>query len=309
MRFFVGVTDNRWYEHLACLAPDEVNFWRPSGKGFQAVPIGAPFLFKLHSPLNYIVGGGFFVRAEQLPLSLAWDAFGQKNGAPDRETFRRLIRSHRGGSEVDPEIGCIILNAPFFFPRSMWIPMPADWRPNIVTGKTYDTSDAIGQQLWEDVSSLLDVQAMVAERESDVLGVKQGELRYGKEYLRKSRLGQGAFHILVTSAYHRRCAISGEKTLPVLEASHIQPFAEQGPNRIDNGLLLRSDMHILFDRGYITVTPDYRVEVSRRIREQFENGRDYYAFHGQPLRVMPTTDEDRPNRAFVDWHNTHIYLG
>ena len=57
MRFFVGVTDNAWYRHLAALRPDEVNFWRPSGRGFSAIEVGEPFLFKLHSPKNYIVGG------------------------------------------------------------------------------------------------------------------------------------------------------------------------------------------------------------------------------------------------------------
>jgi hypothetical protein len=45
-----------------------------------------------------------------------------------------------------------------------------------------------------------------------------------------------------------------------------------------NGLLLRTDIHRLFDRGY--VTPDFKVEVSGRLREQFENGRTYYALDG-----------------------------
>ena len=75
-----------------------------------------------------------------------------------------------------------------------------------------------------------------------MIGEERGQ--YGHEYLRRSRLGQGTFRILVTGAYRRQCAISGEKTLPVLEAAHIKPFANSGPNRIDNGLLLRSDMHI-----------------------------------------------------------------
>jgi putative restriction endonuclease len=73
MRFWVGVTDNEWFEFLRRLSPDEVNFWRPSGKEFSALEPGGPFLFKLHSPLNYVVGGGFFVRSERLPLSLTWE--------------------------------------------------------------------------------------------------------------------------------------------------------------------------------------------------------------------------------------------
>ena len=98
MQFFIGVTDNAWYRFLARLQPDEVNFWRPSGRSFGAIPIGAPFLFKLHSPLNFIVGGGFFVRADQLPLTLAWDTFGQKNGAASITDVRSLIQARRKDS-------------------------------------------------------------------------------------------------------------------------------------------------------------------------------------------------------------------
>lgn len=91
----------------------------------------------------------------------------------------------------------------------------------------------------------------------------------------RSRLGQGAFRVMVTDAYQRRCAVTGEKTLPVLEAAHIRPYALSGPNRVSNGLLLRSDLHTLFDLGYITVTPELRLLVSRRLREEWHNGLEY----------------------------------
>ena len=115
--------------------------------------------------------------------------------------------------------------------------------------------------------------------------------------------------MLVTEAYDRRCAVTGEKTLPVLEAAHIRPYAESGPHLVSNGLLLRSDLHTLFDRGYITVTPALRVEVSRRIREEFENGREYYKHHGQPLAVKPGSPHDRPARDFLRWHTESRFLG
>lgn len=306
MRFFVGVTDNRWYEHLSRLKPDEVNFWRPSGRGFQAIDIGAPFLFKLHSPLNFIAGGGFFVKALQLPVSLAWNAFGEKNGAPHHDALLRMIQSHKLKRERDPEIGCIILNQPFFLPREAWIPVPDDWSMNIVTGKTYDTGKPVGKRLWDQVAQHL---AQLSSSEEVFLSAIDEAERYGREYLRRSRLGQGAFRVLVTGAYRRQCAITGEKTLPVLEAAHIKPFASDGPNRIENGLLLRSDMHILFDLGYITVTPDYRVEVSEKIRERFENGKHYYMFHEKPLAILPQAGDEQPSRDFLAWHNSEVYQG
>jgi len=68
--------------------------------------------------------------------------------------------------------------------------------------------------------------------------------------------------------------VTGERVLPVLEAAHIRPyFRRRLKHRVDNGLLLRSDLHTLFDRGYITVTKEYRVEVSNRLKSEFQNGK------------------------------------
>ena len=100
--------------------------------------------------------------------------------------------------------------------------------------------------------------------------------RYGEPTLVRPRLGQGAFRILVTDHYHRMCAVTRERTLPALEAAHIRPFAEGGEREASNGVLLRRDIHSLFDAGYVTITPDLHFAVSRRIKEEFENGRQYY---------------------------------
>ena len=72
-----------------------------------------------------------------------------------------------------------------------------------------------------------------------------------------------------------------EKALPALDAAHIRPFSEAPENYVQNGMLLRSDVHRLFDAGYVTVTPDYRFEVSqahplrlRRRRELLQAARE-----------------------------------
>jgi putative restriction endonuclease len=303
MRIFVAVTDNEWFRFLAENTPDEVNFWRPkTTQAFRALSPNEPFLFKLHSPLNSIVGGGFFVRHSALPLSLAWEAFGEKNGASTLAAFHGLVESIRGSGEPDPEIGCTILADPFFFPQQAWIPVPRDWARNIVIGKTYDTHDRIGSRLWEDVL------VRIAGRVTTVADPTADEAsRYGEPALVHPRMGQGGFRVSVTEAYRRRCAVSGERTLPVLHAAHIRPYSESGPHRVSNGLLLRSDLHILFDRGYITVDSDLHLVVSQRIREQFENGRDYYAMHGRPLISVPEQPQDHPGCEFLAYHNEQVF--
>jgi hypothetical protein len=87
MRLYVGITDHDWYRFLSGRPDlDEVNFWQPSGsRTFRVLQPGEPLLFKLHSPLNFIVGGGFLARYSPLPVEIAWDAFGQKNGAVSLE--------------------------------------------------------------------------------------------------------------------------------------------------------------------------------------------------------------------------------
>ena len=303
MKLWVGITDSAWFLQHARERPDEVNFWQPGATPptKQLVP-GDLFLFKLHAPDNYIVGGGFFVRFTRLPARLAWEAFGLKNGVASlSELVKRVQKYRKREVQGDPAIGCSILNAPFFFPRSDWISIPEDWKSNIVRGKTYDTAQATGASLFEAVQTAMHQQ--VAE------GVAPEQPRFGELYLAKARLGQGTFRILVTDAYHRRCAVTGEKTLPALEAAHVRPHAEQGPNRVNNGLLLRADIHRLFDSGLVTIDPDLRFIVSPRVREEYQNGREYYALHGKELGHLPENALDRPAREYLDWHNTNRFIG
>ncbi len=300
-KIYLGVTDYRWFNYLAAQQPDEANFWMPGASGFKALPEAGLFLFKLKSPNDFVVGGGFFVRYTRLPVMLAWDAFGQKNGVESLPQLLSILRSLRPDIHAFDEIGCCILAQPFFFPKGSWIPTPADWSKNIVRGKGYVSDSLEGVKLLDAVRERL-----------HVVGEAEGLLSPSDDPERplriiRGRLGQGAFRSLVTDAYTRRCAISGERTLPALEAAHIKPYSESGPNRTENGLLLRSDLHRLFDAGYVTVTPERRIEVSRRIKEEFENGRDYYRFHGEKLRVEPGKASEKPDAGYLAWHNERVF--
>lgn len=314
MRAYVGITDWGWYQQLRVLPQlDEINFWKPGGKHrFRALAPGELFLFKLHSPRNYIVGGGLFQYSTILPVSLAWESFGAANGAARFEEMRTRIAHYRKSATTsfeDYEIGCVILAKPFFLLEPDWIPVPPDWSAGIQQGKRYDLDQEPGATLFRQVEHSLSRESTGAGagmRARDVHDDLAG--RYGAPILVAPRLGQGAFRIVVTDAYERRCAITGEKVLPVLQAAHIRPLAQDGPNRVENGLLLRSDLHTLFDRGYMTVGANLRLEVSRRLHEDFENGRDYYALSGNALRVPPRPDS-RPASEFLSWHNENVYRG
>ena len=131
--------------------------------------------------------------------------------------------------------------------------------------------------------------------------------RYGAPLIVHPRLGQGTFRVAVMDAYHKACAVTGEHSVPALDASHIRPFGKDGPNEVRNGLLLRADLHRLFDQGYLTVTTDLHLEVSPRLRTDVRNGHSYYPLNGTPIAV-PDAPGERPASEFLTWHNENMFL-
>jgi putative restriction endonuclease len=122
MQAYVGITDNGWFEFLRSQPYlDEINFWQPSGKQrFRALQPGELFLFKLHAPRNYIVGGGIFAHSSLLPISLAWESFGISNGARSLSEMLSQVAKYKHDDDYSTAnymIGCIILEQPFFLPE------------------------------------------------------------------------------------------------------------------------------------------------------------------------------------------------
>jgi len=307
MKGWVATTDFGWYRFLKGREElDEVDFWQPSGHlAFHAVPPGAPFFFKLKRPHNAICGFGFLARSSQLPDWLAWDAFGEKNGAPDYPTMRHRIEKYidpaRRTAHGSYTIGCLMVCEPVFFERDDWVAQPRDWARNIVRGKRYDLRSGEGRRIWEECRER-------ARRKAAPQLMFEGADRFGEPRLVRPRMGQGTFRIAVTDAYQGACAVTAEHSLPVLEAAHIQPYAEGGGHRIDNGILLRSDVHALFDKGYVTITKEHRFEVGRHLREEWHNGRTYYELHGRRIQ-LPEDAAERPAPDLLAWHNESVFLG
>lgn len=71
-------------------------------------------------------------------------------------------------------------------------------------------------------------------------------------------------------AYERRCAVTGCTVEAVLEAAHISPYRGDHTNDVTNGLLLRADIHTMFDCGLIKVDGDYRITTDVHIREVYD---------------------------------------
>lgn len=314
VKLWVANTDPDWFDYLADQPNiEEVNFWQPSGNNeFAAIQAGELFLFKLKAPRNAIGGFGVLSQASNLPLSLAWEAFGTKNGAPSFREMRDRVDRYRSDTRtgVDYTMGCRIVVQPVFLPEHLWLPQPVSWSRSIVVGKVFDTREREGLILWERVQEAIE-QLNAATRASIVQQQRfpfQAEgPRFGAPQLIQPRLGQGAFRLAVTDAYNRQCAISGGKVLPALDAAHIQAYGEGGVHEVTNGLLLRKDIHCVFDAGYITFDEDLRMVVSDRVRTEFDNGNEYRRLHGQQLRV-PADPSLQPNSDFLRWHREQRFV-
>jgi putative restriction endonuclease len=331
VRGFIAVTDPGWYQRLhalgSTLGPMDANFWRPSPRRV-GLATGTPFLFKLRAPSNAIAGFGYFASFSVLPDWLAWDTFGEANGVASLEELRsRLLRIREGASiEADPQgrIGCSLIAEAVFFPRDQWVTCPSDWKPRTQTGSTYDLSSGEGLRVWNECRARLsmgipgaapssiqpfraaEARARYAAPAQD--GVAEPRARYGAAVTYFPRLGQGIFRVQVLDAYDRACAVTQEHSLVVLEAAHLKPYAAGGEHDVRNGLALRTDLHKLFDRGYVTVDEDHRFVVGGRLKADFDNGKSYYELHGRSI-VAPKQSKLRPSRDALGWHRERVFLG
>ena len=312
MQGAIAITDYGWYTFLSARPQiAELNFWTPSARaGFRAETF-SPFLFKLKAPHSAICGFAYFAQYSRLPDWLAWEMFETGNGCESFEDMRERIRGIRSRIRYDEatgsdEIGCIQLVQPVFFPPAAWIPQPADWRARTQRYAKYDLSSGEGRRVW---AACLEAARTSGAQPSAQRGfVHEATPRYGEPHLVAPRLGQGTFRVAVLEACSRACCVTGEHSLPALEAAHIRPYARAGPHEVPNGLLFRADLHRLFDKGYVTVTPELRLEVGDRLRDDFKNGRSYYPLHGTRLRV-PRAPALSPSSEHLRWHNEHAFLG
>lgn len=316
IKLVVAVTDIGWYRHLKHLQDAQgqlelANFWsRKIKHSFRALREGELFLFKPKKSArrgfseHVIAGGGIFGWAQSMPLAAAWQCFGAANGADGRGALNKAIDPGHN----NPVINCRILKQPFFFEEKHFLPLP-NWSSSIQTYKIYDTAEPAGRWLWDAIGQRLQ-PAGTAAFAGDIGDRDRLGSGYGGPRLIQTRLGQQGFRMAVLDNYQYRCIVTRERTLPALEAAHIRPYSEAGQHELGNGLLLRSDIRKLFDAGYVTITPQsssLRFVVSQRIKEHYENGRDYYALNDSrlviPNRAIP------PKKEALLWHSENLYLG
>jgi len=118
-----------------------------------------------------------------------------------------------------------------------------------------------------------------------------------------------AFMTAVRAAYENRCAFTGLRLIngggrPEVQAAHIRPVAENGPDAVRNGIALSGTFHWLFDRGLISMSDDYRILVSDKVPEQARR-----ILNSSGKAIVPQSALYRPNQLYLKFHRDSVFKG
>lgn len=123
---------------------------------------------------------------------------------------------------------------------------------------------------------------------------------------RKERVGQAFFRQTLLASYNNRCCFTGIAIPELLRASHIKPWSKSNDinekTNPQNGLLLNALHDVAFDKGYITITHDYRIIVSKILLS--ENGANAIYFAPLNDQKMKLPCRFLPSRTFIEYHNS-----
>ncbi len=160
----------------------------------------------------------------------------------------------------------------------------------------------IGERKWQSVPLAIDEQARIeAEAQADAFNAPLDSTHDARVWAMRAvaqRRGHPLFRARLLDAYDRQCAITGCSALEVLEAAHVLPYRGEHTNRMDNGLLLRADLHTLFDCQLLWITAENTVALAPALLAT-----DYASLQGRPLR-LPVSKGDHPNPAHLAEHAT-----
>ncbi|NBG67357.1 HNH endonuclease [Acidiluteibacter ferrifornacis] len=145
----------------------------------------------------------------------------------------------------------------------------------------------------------------------EVAQIKIDEYKIGidREALVKQRVNQNFFRATILSSYYSKCCITGLSITDFLIASHIIPWSKDIENRLNprNGLCLNSIHDKAFDKGFITITPDYKVKISKAFEEYNEETavKDFFLkFENKEINLP---DKFLPSKEFLDYHYSTIF--
>jgi putative restriction endonuclease len=195
----------------------------------------------------------------------------------------------------DPELkkrGIVGLGNTSKLDKEVWDEFRNDW-----DNLAYESELLISQSTNQPIEKIAKI---------DVSDIPLGKER---EAIIKQRVNQSFFRSTILSSYNLKCCITGLSIPDLLIASHIIPWSKDEKNRLNphNGLCLNAIHDRAFDKGFITVTTDYRIKISKYLSEDKKEVAItdlFLKYENQPL-ILP--DKFLPSKDFLDYHNRNIF--
>jgi putative restriction endonuclease len=284
--FAISPTDIEWFKFLRTEGLNsEINFWTPTPWNVSRLASGDKLYFMLKSPIRKIGGYGQFVEYKNMSVNDAWNKYGFKNGCTSKQELIERLDKYKASnssderSVTDSEIGCIVLTNAVYYDDDKFLDLDnyeIDFSRFIVKIKYYNANDP------------LEIATQSTLKEFELLPTTIEKLK--KSRLVTERKGQGNFRAIITTAYSNKCCITSETTPELLEAAHIQPYFDENSNHVKNGLLLRVDLHKLYDNGLLYIDESFKIYISPEVKSEF-----YRKLNGTTIR-LPENNNLHPSK-------------
>lgn len=131
-----------------------------------------------------------------------------------------------------------------------------------------------------------------------------------REAVVKLRVNQSFFRTAIMASYNNRCCITGISIPQLLVAGHIMPWSHNIDNRVNpaNGLCLNALHDLAYDRGLISITPDYEIKLSNKLLSSFKKDETELFFTPYENKKITLPNKFLPHRDFLDYHMNTIFM-
>lgn len=314
-------TDPHWFSFVFSRGLKNPVFWRkrPSSPNRAAVVPGNPIFFRVtHSNPPVISAHGVLAGVHVSTLTEAFRLYDHRLGYPTMEEMINSSATWTSGVRLQPgtRIYCMEISN-FQVVKDIrtdteleGLGIDFDHR-HVVTGKELDAVQTTAllnyAQLMEErpVGSLVSFidHNITSDAVDEFNPQNTQDAREKIARLVAKRRGQPEFRKKLLAAYSSRCAITGCDAVAALEAAHIVPYRGPHTNHVTNGLLLRADLHTLFDLGLIAIDSDTMTVIVHPDLAATE----YKSIAGKPI-ALPKNRQQRPNKEALDMHRREAGL-
>lgn len=192
-------------------------------------------------------------------------------------------------------------------------------RERNILGARHGSKEEI--EIWNEFSEDWDKLAFESEKllanmsgrdlEQDRQFIEQVSEGKERDAIIRVRVNQSFFRAAVLAAYNNKCCITSLDVITLLNASHIIPWSVDPANRVNprNGLCLNAIHDRAFDRGLITITPDYQIKVSAKLKTGLPSDIIKTLFLGYEGRKITLPERFAPDPAFLEYHNKTVFIG